>query len=394
MTNGSTRRTTVPLGPPGLLILRVLLVFLGLPAFGPAVASAQAPPQAPGGSTSPVPAHAAQAQPQFPQDEGAHPAWKTEWWYVTGWLRGDDGQARGFQITFFRNLGPAPASSLSAFAPRQLMVAHVALSDPATGALQHDERVARASFDLAGADAGHLNVHLRDWRLQRRDAHTLEAEAAAQRFALRLVLHDTQAPLLQGEQGRSQKGPDARAFSWYYSLPHLTVSGTLALAASVGTGAAAPQAVTGEAWLDHEWSDAYVSPGAVGWDWTGLNFDDGSALMAFRMRRADGSAVWAGGTWRDASGLAHRLAPGDVQFTPGRPWLSPVTGARYPVTWTLRWPGHEVHLQPLLDNQEMDTRNSTGTAYWEGAVQAQDADGKSRAHGYLELTGYWKPLQF
>jgi len=211
-------------------------------------------------------------------------------------------------------------------------------------------------------------------------------------LSLALRLQPTQPPLLEGEQGFSRKGHDPRAFSWYYSQPQLQVQGTVQ-----GAHQSARQ-VTGSAWLDHEWSNAYVSDNAVGWDWTGLNFRDGAALMAFRMRDRRGQTLWSAGTWRDAEGRVTALGNGELRFEPGRHWTSTATGASYPLEWTLSWPGHTLQLQPLFDDQEMDTRASTGTAYWEGAVRARapgdPAGAAPLARGYLELTGYWKPLQF
>jgi predicted secreted hydrolase len=335
----------------------------------------------------------AQAALRFPLDEGAHPGWKTEWWYVTGWLQDDRGRPLGFQITFFRNRGPADASHTSRFAPHQILLAHAALSDPEVGQVAHQERMARAGFGLAEARSDALDVHIDDWGLRRRPDGRLVAEVRSNTLSLSLELRDTQAPLLQGSQGFSRKGHDPRAFSWYYSLPHLQVSGT------VRGAHGAERKVHGRAWMDHEWSNAYVSDNAVGWDWTGLNFSDGSALMAFRMRDRQGRTLWSSGTWRDAAGQAASLGDGVLQFEAGRTWTSSATGARYPLDWTLSWPGHRLQLRPLFDDQEMDTRNSTGTAYWEGAVQAFVDAGSAHgqapvAQGYLELTGYWKPLQF
>ena len=223
----------------------------------------------------------------------------------------------------------------------------------------------------------------------------LKARISGRDLALDLALVASQPPLLEGDHGMSRKGRDPRAFSWYYSEPALQVSGTLRGAEG------ATRTVRGQAWLDHEWSNAYVGDGATGWDWTGLNFRDGSALMAFRMRDAAGKTVWSNGTWREARGSAINLGNGQLDWQAGRTWTSPATGARYPLEWTVRWPGHQLRLTPLFDDQEMDTRSSTGTAYWEGAVNAYDGAAPAGAampaplaRGYLELTGYWKPLHF
>ena len=155
-------------------------------------------------------------------------------------------------------------------------------------------------------------------------------------------------------------------------------------------GAAEP--VTGTAWLDHEWSSEYLDPEAAGWDWTGINFDDGSSLMAFRIRGKHGQPRWAGATVRDADGVAHALTPDEINFTPIRQWRSERTGISYPIAWRVRAGSREIELQPLLDDQENDTRATTGAIYWEGAVNASGG-GKIMGRGYLELTGYGEGLK-
>ena len=148
----------------------------------------------------------------------------------------------------------------------------------------------------------------------------------------------------------------------------------------------------GEAWLDHEWSSEYLEDGAVGWDWIGINFTDGGALMAFRIRGAGNESRWAGGTLRDAGGGRRILAPDEVRFEPLREWTSPRTGTRYPVEWHIRAGARQLDLEPLMDDQENDTRLSTGAVYWEGAVRALESD-RPVGRGYLELTGYADPLR-
>jgi predicted secreted hydrolase len=49
-------------------------------------------------------------------------------------------------------------------------------------------------------------------------------------------------------------------------------------------------------------------------------------------------------------------------------------------------------LEPLMDDQESDTRASVGAVYWEGAVRAL-RDNKPVGRGYLELTGYGQALR-
>jgi predicted secreted hydrolase len=150
--------------------------------------------------------------------------------------------------------------------------------------------------------------------------------------------------------------------------------------------------VTGEAWFDHEWSSEYLDAAAVGWDWIGINLDDGAALMAFRIRGSQGEQRWAGGTLRSSDGKVQILRPADIAFRAGRRWVSPRTGISYPVQWHISAGGRELDLEPLLDDQENDTRLSTGAIYWEGAVRAYEQS-RTTGRGYLELTGYGEPLR-
>ncbi len=319
----------------------------------------------------------------FPRDHGRHAAFRTEWWYVTGWVRERDGPAIGVQITFFRNRPGVAEGVPSRFAPTELLFAHAAIADPALGRLRHDQRAAREGFGLAGAADATTNVFLGDWSLVQ-DGDTYRTRIAGRDFALDLAFKATQPILLQGEQGYSRKGPRERQASYYYSRPHLAVTGRIEIDGR-------ERGVTGKAWLDHEWSSEYLAADAVGWDWIGINLDDGGALMAFRIRDRAGGALWAGGSMRAAGGLARTFAPDAVQFTPTRRWTSPRTGAEYPVEMTVSAGGVDLALAPLFDDQELDSRASTGTIYWEGAVTARSR-GAVVGRGYLELTGYAAPL--
>jgi predicted secreted hydrolase len=321
---------------------------------------------------------------RFPEDLGSHPQFRTEWWYVTGWLLTERGESLGFQITFFRTKPGIDADNPSSFAPRQIMVAHCALSDPRRGTLWQDQKIRRAALGLAGAAEGNTRVWIDRWSLKR-EAQTYVAKIAAEDFSFDLALSETQAALVNGEDGVSRKGPQAQAASYYYSLPHMRVAGTVARKGTANQ-------VTGEAWFDHEWSSEYLDTEAAGWDWIGINLQDGGALMAFQIRGLDGNPHWAGGTIRSGTGAVRTLQPQDVNFRAGRRWTSPRTGIVYPVEWTIRAGRQEMTVRPLFDDQENDTRLSTGAIYWEGAVRAFDDAGQV-GRGYLELTGYGERLQ-
>ena len=321
---------------------------------------------------------------QFPRDHGSHPQFRNEWWYITGWLKAQGGGEIGVQITFFRNRPRVAEDVSSQFAPRQLLFAHAALSDPGAGRLLHDQRAARAGFGLAEAAEGRTDVVIDDWSLKAVDGG-YAARVAARDFRYALRFDSKQSVLLQGEGGYSRKGPNPEQASYYYSRPHLAVSGSVVVRDR-------ELEVSGEAWLDHEWSSEPLAESAVGWDWVGINLADGGALMAFRLRGKDGSSYWAGGSLRDAHGRVRVLKPGEVRFAALRRWRSPRTGAEYPVSVRVEAGALSLDIDPLMDDQELDARASTGTVYWEGAVRAKQGE-KSVGRGYLELTGYWKPLK-
>jgi len=326
----------------------------------------------------------------FPRDFGAHPAHRTEWWYATGELRTPAGAVFGFQSTFFRSRTGLAVGDPSRFAPRQLLFAHAALTDLGERRLLHAQRLARWNGDplapLAAAAEDDTHVHIGDWRFERAGAPGESRYRArlADRdagFGFDLALAATQPLLLQGNAGFSRKGPDPSQASHYYSQPQLAVRGRLWR----GGG---DTEVQGVAWLDHEWSETMMSPDAVGWDWIGMNLADGAALTAFRLRRADGSASWAGGSHRAAGGPTVVFDAGDVRFTPGRRWTSPATAVAYPVEWQIDTPAGSWRVRARLDAQELDSRASMGTAYWEGLSELLHADGRPAGRGYLEMTGY------
>jgi predicted secreted hydrolase len=321
----------------------------------------------------------------FPADYGAHPDFKTEWWYVTGWLKGADGKPLGFQVTFFRSATGFGQDNPSAFAPRQLIIGHAALSDPARGKLAHDQRSAREGFGLAYSRVGGTDIALDGWRMLRGADGRYQVSIKSPELNLELTLAPSQPVLAQGAGGYSRKGRDPANASYYYSEPQLKVSGL------AGHGKAAPGKVEGTAWLDHEWSSQALDPDAAGWDWVGANLADGSALMAFQIRGKQGGKLWAHATLRDAQGKVTQYQPGQVSFTAQARWKSPRTNTVYPVATTIVTGGTSWQITPLQQDQELDSRRSTGALYWEGAVTIS-RDGVPAGHGYLELVGYDRPM--
>ena len=280
----------------------------------------------------------------FPRDHGSHNSTRTEWWYLTGRALTPQGRELGFQLTFFRSRVDPALPLRSRLAARHLLFAHAAITDVASGRLLHDERIARWNGEPPGdgpastAFASELDteVVLGDWFIRREPDGRYRSRLPGRELSIDIEAVPRQAWLLQGDAGFSRKGPDPSQASFYVTQPQLAVQGRLTL-----QGQTMP--VQGTAWLDHEWSEAILHPEAVGWDWIGMNLDNGDSLTAFQLRRADGSALWTGGSVRRATEGSNPLGsrnarPGEVRFEPGRRWTSPRTGTRYPVEWRLTTP--------------------------------------------------------
>ncbi|MCK6432197.1 MAG: carotenoid 1,2-hydratase [Aquabacterium sp.] len=344
----------------------------------------------------------------FPRDHGSHPRRRLEWWYATGWLQGPDREPRlGWQITFFRlHTG---LDGLGRFAPRQLLIAHAAVSDLVARRHHRAQRVVRWSGDddqpEAHARRDDTDIVLGAWSLLRGNAgrsagqpvppdapYRARLAAPESGFTLDLRLHPTQPALLQGHLGYSRKGPEPIHASHYYTQPQLAARANVRLSGQAG---GQTTELNGRGWLDHEWSDALMPPGAVGWDWIGINLDDGGALTAFVMRDRDDRPLWAAGSHRPAGEPVRAWKAEDVRFTPLRHWRSASTGALYPVHWRIETPLGVFELSALMDDQELDSRASVGAVYWEGLAELRAAGGRGPrlGLGYLEMTGRFSPLR-
>ncbi len=311
---------------------------------------------------------------QFPRDHGAHPDFRTEWWYVTGALELPLKDI-GFQLTFFRVRTGFAEALASPIAASQILFAHAAVTLPGDKLL-HADRAARPNLG-AGFATTDCDVHIGAWQMRRNasDVFTLKAQDA--QFAFDLTLKPTQPKMLQGDAGFSQKGARAEQASYYVTWPQLQVDGSIVLDGK-------SQRAQGKAWFDHEWSSEVLGEADVGWDWLGINLADGGALMAFRIRDAAGATAFAHATLRDAAGRTQLWSGADVQFKPLRKWRS-ARGTEYPVEIELRFGSNIIRTKPVIDDQELSTRRPAPVTYWEGLVQVE---GTLTGGGYLELTGY------
>jgi predicted secreted hydrolase len=316
--------------------------------------------------------------------------YQTEWWYYTGNLVAGGGQRFGYQLTFFRRALAPPTLRTereSAWATDQVYMAHFALTDVDGRSHRAFERFARGAAGLAGAQAAPYQVWLEDWRVEEEAPGVTRMRAAQEGLALDLTLVDRKDPILHGNRGYSPKGPQPGNASYYYSLTRLETSGT------VQVGDASYQ-VSGLSWMDHEWSTSGLAADQVGWDWFSVQLDDGSELMVFQLRKADGSIdPFSSGTYVAADGSTRPLARDAFEIRVEDTWRSPHTGAIYPARWTVAVPAVDLvlEIEPYLADQEMNVSYS----YWEGAVQVEGerAGQVIRGNGYVEMTGYAGSMQ-
>ncbi|HXM44379.1 MAG TPA: lipocalin-like domain-containing protein [Bryobacteraceae bacterium] len=325
---------------------------------------------------------------EFPRDHFNHPGFQTEWWYYTGNLRNAQGRRFGFELTFFRqgvdrgndwsnDWGKDHPASL--WDVRDAWLAHLALSDVDGGRFLHAERLNRAGPGLAGASLDLARVWNGNWRVQwHLRGGTQQIEAIDPRFSFNLTLRALKPPVVHGINGVSQKAADAGRASHYISFTRLETQGDIVLEGRTFH-------VEGLSWMDHEFFTQQLDPAQSGWDWFSLQFDDGTELMLFRLRRKDGAAdPYSAGTYIDARGRTTHLARDMFSVTPGKLWN------KYPVEWSVRVPslGIAVQLTTRLPQQEFDSKENR---YWEGAVEI---GGTRHGAGYAEMTGYAAPVRF
>ncbi len=332
----------------------------------------------------------------FPADLAAHPDYKTEWWYVTGHLDRPGGETLGFQVTFFRVglLPPGKQTGRTAWDPRDLVMAHAALTDPDSGRHVFSEVIRRTTPFLGGfgspgdsmlawcaAPAGTPGK----WTLVHADGvFRVRVRDNAQDLAFTLTCRPTRKPVFHGDGGFSPKTATGDVGSLYFSQTRMEVQGSVRIA-----GRGTP--VTGSAWLDREIFSNTLGSDQKGWDWAALNLDSGEDLMLYRLRGKERHDDFALGTFVDSLGAAAPLPGNAWRLEPLRWWASPHTGARYPVAWKLTVPGRNLtfRLEAVLPDQE-NVSALTGIHYWEGAVTVAPWENPDRiiGRGFVELTGY------
>lgn len=331
------------------------------------------------------------AEIRFPEDNGPHPDYLTEWWYYTGNLDTEDGRHFGYQLTFFRRALVPPelvvGDRLSDWAADQIYLAHFALTDVAAENFYYFERYSRGAAGLAGAQADPYNVWLENWQVSRRPDGSYRMVAEQDGVILDLTLTDLKGPVLHGIDGYSRKGPEPGNASYYISQTRLAAEGTVTIDEQA-------HAVSGLSWMDHEYSTSALSSDQVGWDWFSIQLDDGSELMLFQLREEDGGiAEFSSGSVIAPDGTVRSLSREDFAIAVEDTWTSPHTDADYPAAWTIAVPSEEMTLEIRPYNADQELRVSF--TYWEGAVQVNGtkAGQTVSGSGYVELTGYAHSMQ-
>ncbi|MFQ3671056.1 MAG: lipocalin-like domain-containing protein, partial [Verrucomicrobiia bacterium] len=326
----------------------------------------------------------------FPRDHGAHPDYRTEWWYFTGNLTAPQGDRFGYQLTFFRQGLRRADPSPSRWSLRDLHFGHFAITDIARSTFHHREKIDRGALGTSHYSQERMDLDLDGWTIRQLGPETFHLHARDRNLALDLRLNAAKPMVFHGDRGLSQKGPQPGNASHYYAFTRLASEGTLTVGNRTFT-------VTGWSWFDHEFSTSLLGPDQIGWDWFSLQLDHGEELMVYQIRRTDGSPdPLSKGSWIHQDGTLVHLPSSAFTIQPTGQWKSRVSGATYPSGWVIRVPERqaEFHVQPQLNDQELRLNALAPFYYWEGTcrisgtINGQPVTGS----GYAELTGYAAPL--
>jgi predicted secreted hydrolase len=320
----------------------------------------------------------------FPTDHGSHPAFETEWWYLTGHLVPKGGSvfgsptSYGVQLTFFRRRKGDGSWG-------QLYAAHGALGNVVAGTFTHDMRYARSGMGLVDVSERNLQISLLDWGLESISDRWLLRWGVGESTKIRLITNPITPKMIvpQGDGGYSKKAPCESCASMYYSVPQIQAEGEIRIGDKVVP-------VSGLLWMDHEFMTNSLDESQVGWDWMGLMLRDGRSLMLFRLRDKEGRPNFASGTVR--SGEESKVfTERDFTLTPLSTWKSEKTGAEYPIEWRIVVPsaGIDTVIKARVNKSELgeysaQEKKSDAVRYWEGPVASSDES----VTGYLEMTGY------
>jgi predicted secreted hydrolase len=333
----------------------------------------------------------------FPQDHFSHPEFKTEWWYYSGHLSDREKKSYGYQLTFFRTGLKRETQTKSKWSIQNLYFAHLALTDESKKRFEYREKISRGSLEEAGAssyerDGKPFRVWVEDWSLEAKGTTMTDhlLKSGDQDFGIELLLTPEKKPVVHGQNGISQKAEGEGYASHYYSITRLKTEGKIFLKKK-------EIPVQGRSWMDHEFGSAQLREYQIGWDWFGIQLENGIDLMIYQIRHRDGKIdPYSSGTTIFSDGSQQHLPLKESQIEILGQWKSKKSGATYPSGWRVKIPRDQIELvlTPVVKDQELITEASTRVTYWEGSVRVEGRyrNDPVKGLGYVELAGYAKPL--
>jgi predicted secreted hydrolase len=321
---------------------------------------------------------------KFPRDHGTHDDFRNEWWYFTGNLSDEDGNRFGYQLTIFRiSLSPLTTTRTSDWGTTQIYMAHFTISDMKNEEFYCFEKFNRDAVGLAGFQDDPFKINVENWYILGANDGDFPWQLHASQNGITLSVEVTPLKdiVFEGDSGLSYKSVDKTSASYYYSITRLATEGYIEINGTRFN-------VSGNSWLDREWSTSALSEEQGGWDWFSLQLDDNTETVYFQLRYKDGSVYpYNEGLIVAADGTTTKLGTGDIALKVLDTWKSS-TGVIYPVKWEaeVTTTGKTLIVEAAFPNQELDL----STRYWEGAVNIYDSENPNViiGTGYMELTGY------
>jgi predicted secreted hydrolase len=262
------------------------------------------------------------------------------------------------------------------WANQQIWMGHAAVTRADTH--RFSETFARGGVGQADVEATPFHAWIDAWQMRggaemnNDTLSPLELNAAGADFFYTLRLEANHPLVLQGEDGYSVKSEQGQA-SYYYSQPYFKAAGHITIDDR-------PIEVTGQAWMDREWSSQPLASDQTGWDWLSLHFNSGEKLMLFRLRKTDGQPFLSG-KWFSPDGNGRPIASSEIVMTPKA--STDIAGRSVPTSWDIAIP----QLTLAISCTPVNTKCWMGTRfpYWEGPIRFS---GSHNGVGYLEMTGY------
>lgn len=328
------------------------------------------------------------------RDQASHPDYRVEQWAYSGNLFAADGRRFGYQLKFVRAGVSFKPENPSRWAVRDLFVTQLAVTDVEGKRFVSAERINRSGINWAGASPDDLHLWNDDWEV-RQDKNTVTLRAAdeenGRNFGIELSLEQGRSLVAHGEEGVFQKGFLPINASHFYSQPRMPTHGFLSLDGK-------QIEVTGTSWLDREFGTSFLEEAQSGWDVFTIQLDDGTDLMIYQIRLADGTRdEYSIATIVQADGSQESLKSEQFELEPITRWSSPASGGIYPIHWRVKIPGKQIELEikAAMEDQERRAGQSVGVNYWKGAVDANGICGGRavKGGGFLEMTGYASAAQ-